>query len=73
MSDIAVKIAMIGVFRSMVAQWVAWRAFKPPAIVLLLYTAGFTAGPVTGYLNPIEDFGDVYKPIVSLAVAVIAF
>lgn len=70
MQDIAVKIAMIGVL-GMVAQWVAWR-FKLPAIVLLLL-AGFTAGPLTGYLNPVEDFGDVYKPIVSLAVAIILF
>lgn len=70
MHDIAIKIAMIGLL-GMASQWLAWR-FKLPAIVLLLI-AGFSAGPLTGYLNPIEDFGDIYKPIVSLAVAIILF
>ncbi|TDH34235.1 sodium:proton antiporter [Pseudohoeflea suaedae] len=70
MDDIALKIAFIGA-AGMTAQWLAWRLHLP-AIVLLL-AAGFLAGPVTGFLDPAEDFGDIYRPIISIAVAVILF
>jgi Kef-type K+ transport system membrane component KefB len=53
------------------AQWVAWR-LKLPSILFLL-TFGFIAGPVTGFLNPNELFGDLLFPIVSISVAVILF
>lgn len=55
----------------MAAQWVAWR-LRLPAIVLLL-AAGFIAGPITGFIEPAEDFGDIYRPLVALAVAIILF
>lgn len=55
----------------MAAQWLAWRLHLP-GIVLLL-SAGFLAGPATGFLDPAADFGDVYRPLISLAVAVILF
>jgi NhaP-type Na+/H+ or K+/H+ antiporter len=70
MEQIPFKLAIIasgGIF----AQWIAWR-LRLPAIVLLLVT-GFVLGPVTGYINPAEDFGDIYRPVVSMAVAVILF
>lgn len=70
MDDIALKIAFIGA-AGMTAQWIAWRLHLP-AIVLLL-AAGFLAGPATGFLNPAEDFGDIYRPMISIAVAVILF
>jgi NhaP-type Na+/H+ or K+/H+ antiporter len=53
------------------AQWLAWRV-NLPAIVLMSI-AGLLVGPVLGILNPSEDFGDFYQPIISLAVAVILF
>lgn len=53
------------------AQWLSWR-FKFPAIVLFL-AVGVIAGPMLGVLNPSEDFEPMYKPVVSLAVAVILF
>ncbi|MBH0230496.1 sodium:proton antiporter [Halobacillus yeomjeoni] len=53
------------------SQWVAWR-FRLPAIVVMSIV-GLLAGPVFGMMNPEEDFGDLYKPIISLAVAVILF
>ncbi|PHP67575.1 sodium:proton exchanger [Zhengella mangrovi] len=53
------------------AQWLAWR-MKIPAIVLLL-VAGALVGPVTGFIDPARDFGDIYRPAVSLAVAIILF
>lgn len=59
------------------AQWLAWR-LQAPAIVLMSL-AGLTVGPVwallfgTPLLSPSQTFGDVFRPIVSLAVAVILF
>ena len=70
MHDIALIIAAIGAL-GIGAQWLAWRMHLP-AIVLLLI-AGFVAGPVTGLINPVADFGEIYRPIVSIAVAIILF
>lgn len=53
------------------AQWLAWRLRLPAIIPLLI--AGFVAGPVTGWLNPSETFGDVLMPIVSISVGLILF
>lgn len=64
------KLALIGVLGG-AAQWLAWR-LRLPAIVLLLI-AGFIAGPVTGILDPARDFGDLLRPLVALAVALILF
>lgn len=64
------KLALIGAL-GVAAQWLAWRA-RLPAIVLLL-AAGFIAGPVTGLLDPAADFGDLLRPLVALAVALILF
>ncbi|WP_417426851.1 cation:proton antiporter [Hoeflea sp.] len=70
MDDIVLKLAVIGA-AGIAAQWCAWR-LQLPAIVLLL-AAGFIAGPATGFLNPATDFGDIYRPMVSIAVAIILF
>ncbi|MDA1040230.1 MAG: sodium:proton antiporter [Planctomycetota bacterium] len=70
MHDVALKLAVVaagGIF----AQWVAWRT-RLPAIVLLL-VGGFVLGPLTGWLNPASDFGAAYRPVVSIAVAIILF
>lgn len=52
-------------------QWVAWR-IRLPAILLLL-VGGFLAGPVTGWIDPRELFGDLLQPVVSLSVGLILF
>lgn len=70
MDDIVLKLAVIGA-AGIAAQWFAWR-LRLPAIVLLL-AAGFVAGPATGFLDPATDFGTVYRPMVSIAVAIILF
>ncbi|MDZ7603430.1 MAG: sodium:proton antiporter [Hoeflea sp.] len=70
MDDIVLKLAVIGV-AGIGAQWLAWR-LRLPAIVLLL-VAGFVAGPATGFLDPATDFGTAYRPMVSIAVAIILF
>ncbi len=43
-----------------------------PAIVLLL-AAGIIAGPVTGLIMPAEIFGELLRPMIGLAVAIILF
>jgi NhaP-type Na+/H+ or K+/H+ antiporter len=53
------------------SQWLAWRA-RVPAIVLFLLS-GLVIGPVLGWVDPSEDFGGLFRPIVGLAVAVILF
>ncbi|MEP3525944.1 MAG: sodium:proton antiporter [Hyphomicrobiales bacterium] len=70
MDDIASKMALIGAL-GIAAQWIAWR-FHLPAIVLLA-TAGILAGPVFGFIDPREDFGDILRPAIGLAVAVILY
>jgi len=63
-------IALIGVL-GIGSQWLAWR-LQLPAIVLML-AAGIFAGPVTGWVNPEVDFGDLFRPMVAVAVALILF
>lgn len=70
MHDIALKIALVCA-AGICAQWLAWR-LRLPAIVLLLVT-GLLTGPGSGYLNPAMDFGEIYRPLISLAVAIILF
>lgn len=53
------------------AQWLSWRIKIPSIVLLLLF--GIIAGPVLGYLNPDELFGDVLMPFVSISVAIILF
>ncbi|WP_226036229.1 cation:proton antiporter [Aquibacillus saliphilus] len=53
------------------SQWLSWR-FRLPAIVVMSI-AGLLAGPIFGVINPVEDFGDLYRPIISVAVAIILF
>src|SRR5690625_1789161 len=53
------------------SQWLAWK-YSLPAIVIMSI-AGLLAGPVFGIMNPEENFGDLYDPIISMAVAIILF
>ncbi|ALE17940.1 Na(+):H(+) antiporter [Altererythrobacter epoxidivorans] len=70
MESQALVIATIGVL-GIGAQWVAWRTGWP-AIVLMLF-AGFMAGPVLGFINPEESFGDLMEPMIGIGVALILF
>ncbi|MEL6966382.1 MAG: sodium:proton antiporter [Pseudomonadota bacterium] len=70
MSSILLKFALIGV-AGIGSQWAAWR-LRIPAIALLLL-AGLIMGPFTGYVNPKELLGELYKPIIGSAVAIILF
>jgi len=53
------------------SQWVAWR-YRVPAIVVMSIT-GLIVGPFLGIINPEQDFGNLYEPIISVAVAIILF
>ncbi|MBP0614781.1 cation:proton antiporter [Jiella mangrovi] len=70
MHDLAMQLAVIG-GAGIASQWVAWR-LQIPAIVMLL-GVGLVFGPLTGMMNPREDFGELYTPLVSTAVAIILF
>lgn len=53
------------------SQWLAWK-FNLPAIVIMS-VAGLLAGPIFGIMNPEQSFGELYNPIISVAVAIILF
>jgi len=67
LTEVIASILMVGI----AMQWIGWR-LKIPALILLII-AGFIMGPITGWIKPEEDFGDMLQPIVSLSVAIILF
>lgn len=70
MDSLSLTFALIGVL-GVGSQWLAIRLHMPAIVFMLL--AGVLAGPVLGLLNPAEDFGDLFRPIVAVAVALILF
>lgn len=56
---------------AILSQWLAWRIQVPAILFLLL--SGIAVGPVLGWLDPDDLFGDLLFPLVSLSVAVILF
>lgn len=68
--SILFNLMLIGLL-GILSQWAAWR-FRMPAIVIMSIV-GLLAGPLLGIIHPEEDFGDLFKPIISIAVAIILF
>ncbi|TDL84152.1 sodium:proton antiporter [Palleronia sediminis] len=68
--DPVAAIALVGAL-GVGAQWVAWR-LRMPAIVLMLLV-GVIVGPAMGFFDPARDIGDIYIPLISIAVAIILF
>ena len=64
--EAVIALSVIGIV-AIFCQWFAWWV-KLPAIVFLLI-AGIILGPLTGWLNPEQLFGELLFPMVSLAVA----
>lgn len=65
-------ISLVGILVSGIfCQWLAWR-FRLPAIVLLA-AAGLILGPVSGWIQPAQDFGEGLSAVTSLFVAIILF
>lgn len=83
-----IKIALIGGL-GIGAQWLAWRLQRPAIVLmaiaglifgpLLSYVLGLSMPtPLHDFLNnfrldPQKDFGDVYRPMIGMAVAIILF
>lgn len=82
------KIALIGTL-GIGAQWLAWRLQRPAIVLMSiaglifgpllgwLLTMGLPPS-VNGvldmfWLDPVNDFGDVYRPMIGIAVAIILF
>ncbi|MFC7365321.1 MULTISPECIES: cation:proton antiporter [Bhargavaea] len=53
------------------SQWLAWRLRLPAIVVMSI--AGLLLGPLLGLLNPEQQIGDFFGPIISIAVAIILF
>jgi len=83
MNNIILAVTLIGLL-GVGAQWLAWR-YNLPAIVLMAI-AGILAGPTFGLFSmllgagadpnaaPVEQlFGEFYRPLIGIAVAVILF
>ncbi len=82
------KIALIGML-GIGAQWLAWRLQRPAIVLmaiaglifgpLLGWILGFNIwAPLDNFLqmfhlDPVHDFGDVYRPMIGIAVAIILF
>src|SRR5699024_7514610 len=64
---IIVAILALGVF----SQWFAWRIQWPSIVIMSI--VGLLIGLVIGVINPGEALGDLYNPLISLAVAIILF
>ncbi|KAB8125781.1 sodium:proton antiporter [Gracilibacillus oryzae] len=71
MVDSLLLIFMIIGILGIGSQWIAWK-FQLPAIVVMSI-AGLLAGPIFGIINPEQEFGDLYRPFISIAVAIILF
>ncbi len=82
------KIALIGTL-GIGAQWLAWRLQRPAIVLMSiaglifgpligwLITMGLP-GPIDDalsmfWIDPVNDFGDVYRPMIGIAVAIILF
>ena len=70
MTSLLFEIALIGIL-GIGSQWVAWK-YRLPAIVVMSIT-GLLAGPIFGVIDPAEDFGELFSPVISAAVAIILF
>ncbi|TDL33034.1 sodium:proton antiporter [Jeotgalibacillus sp. S-D1] len=71
MFDSLLFTVMLVVFLGILSQWVSWRVRLPAIVVMSV--AGIVVGPVLGIINPEQEFGDLYGPIISMAVAIILF
>ena len=87
-NDLPFKIALIGVL-GIGAQWLAWRLQKPAIVlmaiaglifgpliawVLSTHPPEFLAHALEKFrLDPVHDFGELYRPMIGLAVAIILF
>lgn len=62
-----VSILALGIF----SQWLAWKVQWPSIFIMSI--AGLLIGPLLGLVNPEAALGELYSPLISLAVAIILF
>src|SRR5690606_26653008 len=70
MHDLFLQILLL-LLATISAQWVAWRLHTPA--ILFLLALGFLLGPVLGMLHPAMLMGDLLRPAIAAAVAIILF
>ncbi|MEM7729835.1 MAG: sodium:proton antiporter [Pseudomonadota bacterium] len=86
--SLPVKLALIGVL-GIGAQWLAWRLQRPAIVLMAVagLVFGPLLGAVLSLglperaaywlglfrLDPVNDFGDLYRPLIGLSVAIILF
>ncbi|WP_124220735.1 cation:proton antiporter [Aquisalibacillus elongatus] len=70
MNDLLFILMLIGAL-GVSSQWIAWR-FRLPAIVVMS-VMGLLVGPILGIMDPNEDLGALYGPLISIAVGIILF
>ncbi|UJL46063.1 sodium:proton antiporter [Virgibacillus sp. NKC19-16] len=70
MPSLLFEITLIGLL-GIGSQWLAWQ-YRLPAIVIMSVT-GLLVGPILDLIDPEENFGSLYSPIISAAVAIILF
>ncbi len=68
--DFVLGLAII-ILAGILAQWLAWRLHIPSILLLLVF--GLLIGPIFGFINPDNLFGELLFPLVSLAVGIILF
>lgn len=69
-TQVGTVIVLVGAL-GIAAQWLAWRLQWPAIVLLCLF--GVLAGPVSGWIVPSRDLGEVVGPVIRLCVAVILF
>lgn len=67
---VLIALTLIGLI-ALASQWLAWWLRLPAILFLLL--AGLVAGPLAGWLDVSQLFGQLLFPFVSLSVAIILF
>lgn len=70
MDSLLFILMLIGAL-GVISQWLAWR-LRLPAIVVMS-VMGLLAGPIFGIINPQDDLGGMYSPLISIAVGIILF
>ncbi|WP_307346860.1 cation:proton antiporter [Metabacillus malikii] len=71
MQELALFSIVIVISLGVFSQWLAWRIQWPSIVIMSI--AGLLIGPIFGLINPQEALGNLYSPIISLAVAIILF
>src|SRR5690606_24941972 len=62
---------MLNIFLGVLSQCIAWRLRLPASVLMSI--AGLLIGPVLAVISPVVRIGEPFRPLVSLAVAIVLF